>query len=162
MIPQVHDDEIQRGEQAPSPIEEKHTPTPASWRRSRNLLLDIFGIVDPLVGTVGQTHPDWPGLRLRIFGVVDPLVGGLVGAIGGFRLEWFLLVMVLSAFVGAILLRSWWALLVVPFAVVIGQVIGQLLSGGFELDIILIAVALPAFFGAALGTAIVKRKDVQG
>lgn len=42
------------------------------------------------------------------------------------------------------------------------QVIGQLLSGGFELDIILIAVALPAFFGAALGTTIVKRKDVQG
>jgi hypothetical protein len=155
MIPQVHDEEIQHEEHVPSPRQEKHTPRPVSWWQNRDLLLNIFMIVDP-------NHPNWPAIRLRIFGVVDPFAGGFVvaaiWAAGRLSSVWLLaLLLGLSAFVGAFLLRSWWALLVAPCAVIIGAV----LPGQFELDLFLLAFALPAFLGAALGSALIKHKGVS-
>ena len=155
MIPQMHDEEIQRAECVPSPPQQKHPSRRASWWQNRDLLLNIFMIEDP-------NHPNWAAIRLRIFGVVDPFAGSFVVAFlwtaGRLPSIWlFTLLLGLSAFVGAFLLRSWWALLVAPCAVIIGAV----LPGQFELDLFLLAVALPAFLGAALGSVLVKQKGVS-
>ena len=156
MIPHIHNEKILHEEHVDSAHNEKHRSRLTSWWRNRDLLLNIFLIVDP-------THPNWPNIRERIFGFLVLLQISFVGVVcwlaGMTSGVWLLALFIgLSAFVGAFLLQSWWALLVTPFAVVIGVV----LPGQSELDMFLIAVALPAFLGTVLGSVFVKQKGVQG
>jgi hypothetical protein len=116
MIPQVHGNERERGEQAP-------------WWRSKNLLQRVIGV-----------------LVLFVVGLVAPTSNTAVGA--GF-----------FAVLGAAWLDTWWACLVVPFALVAGYVLRQLPNAGFELDSIVL-LALSACVGAILGTAFFKWKEI--
>jgi hypothetical protein len=66
-------------------------------------------------------------------GVVFPLVGGfLLGwlGLGGACFE-NALIALLFAFIGALLLRSWWALLIVPVADLVGWFVGGLVVPPF-------------------------------
>jgi hypothetical protein len=102
MTPHMHDDTTQEVEQLPPPVESKSIatplverpsqPTPTTSRRWIGILLTILGILLPLAG--------WPWYRLGYEGdFIPPLP--FVGT-------------VLSLVVGAALLRSWWAVLIVP------------------------------------------------
>lgn len=116
MIPQMHDDKIQGEEhmenkQMVIPLEKRAEPPPVSPRRWRNMPMSILGIALPLI--VGSMVW-WP------WGVPDI-----------FDAEWVfftvLLATCLAALVGAILLRSWWALLIVPVAWITGEFLGAML-----------------------------------
>ena len=63
------------------------------------------------------------------------------------------------AAVGAAWLDTWWACLIVPFALVAGYVLRLLPTAGFELDSIVL-LALSACVGAILGTAFIKWKEI--
>ena len=102
MIPQVHDDERQRREQAPTPLERRHRRAPAPWWRSTNLLQRVIGV-----------------LLLFVVGLAAPISVAPIGA--GF-----------FAVLGAAWLDSWWACPVVPSALVAGYVLRQLPGAGFE------------------------------
>lgn len=135
MIPQEHTETIRPEEQAPFHVE--GTP---SWRT-------------------------W-GLWLRVLGVVVALAAGFAFAIPmdiQIPLEVFLLVPVLVGVVSAGLLRSWWALLVVPVAFSIGAMLSLIFQGqGIDLsspegvDIVMILGVLPTAIGTAIGTPIGK------
>ena len=118
MIPHMHDDKMQSEEQLPSPVEEKQTGAPLEEQQKRT-----------------SSRPQrW---RQRILGVALPLVGGFLAyrplyipEISNYRLGvYFLgaLVVWLTVFVGALLLRSWWSLLIVPLAAYIGTVLADLI-----------------------------------
>lgn len=116
---------------------------------------------------------------MRIFGVLVPVLGGF----GIFTLppesmqqiinpiEAWLLISGVLALCGAILLRSWWALLVVPLALgsglMLGAIIPSIIQGGFDLqgwaasgfeplDMVLFLGVTPAIIGAAIGAPIGK------
>jgi hypothetical protein len=128
MIPQIHDDKIQDGKQLPFPVEEKQMsspiekrsePTPTSPRRWIYVLLTILGVALPMIA---GSMVWWP------WGVPDI-----------FDAEWVFWTVVLGtgllAFVGAALLRSPWALLIVPVAWISGEFLGAvvrpLVDGGW-------------------------------
>jgi len=127
MIPQMHDDKIQGEEQLPSPVEEKKTGAHLEEQRKQ-------------IPPRPQRSRQW---LMRILGVALPLVVGFI-AIGPWSLYNFdrrtglflgYLVVCLTVFVGAILLRSWWSLLILPGAAIIGIVLGNfvvfpLIQGG--------------------------------
>jgi hypothetical protein len=145
---QEQHDEMPHGEQAPSPIEEKHMLTAVEERQRMNRLVRLLGVE--------------------------------VALISGFLLwttsSWYFLSMILGVFVAALLLRSWWALLVVPAAFAVGMALGAVLlplmqggwpalqdrmAEGFEpLDIILIfgswLVILSTACGAVIGVGFGK------
>jgi hypothetical protein len=163
MISQDHVDEMQQIEQAPSPVEKNQQPAPVkelhtsastAWARSRSLLLRIFGVLVPLLGGYG------------IFAFPPESMQQIINPIDA----WLLTSGVL-ALCGAILLRSWWALLVVPFALAIGMILAAIIpnivQGGFDLqgwaasgfeplDMVLILGLTPAVIGAAVGAPIGK------
>jgi hypothetical protein len=118
MIPQIHNDKIQGEEQLASPVEEKQTGAPLEEQQK-------------------QTPPRSQRWRQRILGVALPLVGGFL-AYGplyipdliNYRLGvYFLgtLVVWLTVLVGALLLRSWWSLLILPGAAYVGTVLADLI-----------------------------------
>jgi streptogramin lyase len=153
MEQQVQHVTMQPGEQAPSQIEEKQTLTPVEERRRMTLLVRILGVEVAL------------------------LSGFLLWA----TLDWSFLLMFLGAFAGALLLRSWWALLIVPVAFAIGMTLGAVLlplmqggwpalqdriAEGFEpLDVLLVIgpwlVLLSAAGGTAVGVALSKGRKPQ-
>lgn len=107
MISQMHDDKTQGEEQLLPPVENKpiatplvekpSQPTPATPRRWIGVLLLILGILLPFAGGF---LAGWPWYRFGYEGdFIPPLpFWGTV----------------LSLVVGAALLRSWWAVLIVP------------------------------------------------
>ncbi len=118
MIPHIHDDKIQGEEQLSSPVKEKQTGVPLEQQHK-------------------QTPPRPHRWRQRILGVALPLVGGFlwgwpltIPALFDYRLGvYFLgaLVAWLTVLVGALLLRSWWSLLILPVAAYVGTVLADLI-----------------------------------
>jgi len=118
MIPQIHDDKIQGEEQLPSPVKEKQTGVPLEQQQK-------------------QTPPRPQRWRQRILGVALPLVVGFLAygplyipALFNYRLGVFFLgtlVVWLTVLVGALLLRSWWSLLILPGAAYVGTLLAALI-----------------------------------
>ena len=171
MITQKHEEEIQQSAQPASPVEEKQTatsiekkskPIPASPQRWIQVLLPILGVALPLVA---GSMISWP------WGVGDI-----------FDAEWVLWTVVVATcllvFIGATLLRSQWALLIVPVAWIggefLGDVVRPLVEGGgpalqaethfwdVQGTIIpfgLLPVIPCTLFGTALGTWLKERQQ---
>ena len=136
MIPQEQKDKVQHGEQAQSPIEGQQTPARTSSRQWVNVLLYVLGIVVPLVGGFAICFLSPSGISPYLGFWVTPILMAILG------------------FVGARLLGSWWAMLVVPFALAIGQILGTILLYGAELEPVLLNWSTNVFFGtvpAAIG-----------
>jgi hypothetical protein len=146
-------------EETPPPLAQKHTSTPASSWRGWSLWLRVLGIVVPLVA----------GFALFAFPIDERLFPFMHGI--GVYLLMTLLVGVLSAG----LLRSWWAILIVPVAFSVGFFLANVYqSGGFDfllqsspegtsegLGILvglgIVPVALGATIGAPIGKKIEQR-----
>jgi hypothetical protein len=157
---QMYDDKRQGEEQAPSPGKEKQA-APLHVERA---------------GSTSASPRRWIRVLLPILAVALPMVGGLIwGGIGDiFDEMWIYLTIILGcgllAFVGAFLLRSWWALLVEPVAWAIGWILGALLipliQGGWpalqdsftfiwreNIFVMMLEIAsLPLLLGTFLGT----------
>lgn len=121
----------------------------------------------PVVGkliTISEKRWRWINLLVFILGVELPLIGGF----WVWNNPWAPLLF-LSVLFGALFLRSWWALLVVPALFAFGIALGivllpflqggwsalqALLANGFEgLDILLYMGPLPVILLTALGSA---------
>jgi len=112
MISQLHEDKTQGEEQLPSPVENKQMATPLEKR------------FEP----TSSSPQRWIGILLFILSIVLPFAGGfLIGWPWQYRdaveMNEFFIIMIfggeiLAVFVAAraSLLRSWWALLIVPVA----------------------------------------------
>jgi hypothetical protein len=121
MIPQLHDNKTQGEEQIPSPVENKQMPTPLGKRS------------EPAPASPQR----WIGVLLFILSIVLPFAGGfLIGWPWQYRdaveMNEFIIIMIfggvaLAVFVGAraSLLRSWWALLIVPVAWSAGWILAR-------------------------------------
>jgi len=117
MILHMHDDKTQGGEQLPSPVSEKQTGAPLEEQQ-------------PEIPTRPQRSRQW---LLRIFGIVLPFAGGfLIGWPNMYEPETNVLysimicgVVALSVVVGAALLRSWWAIEIVPVACIAGGILAR-------------------------------------
>jgi hypothetical protein len=111
---------------------------------------------------------DWRGwsLLLRLLGVAVAFMGGIcLVSIGGI---WVLpLWAALFGSIAAVLLRSWWALLMVPVMPIAGYFAAIMLFGGFDLQywvthgfqdayFLVFFPVIPSLLGAAVGTAIGK------
>jgi hypothetical protein len=147
MIPQEQKNKVQQGEQVHSPVEGQHIPSHTLPRRRVNVLLHVLGIVVPLVG----------GFAICFL----PLLGI------GFYLDLVVttIFMVILGLVGARLLESWWAVLVVSIAIAIGQILGTTLSYGSGLELTLLNWPIYVIFGivpAAIGAVIgiLTRKSI--
>ena len=170
MIPQIHDDKIQGEKQLLSPVEEKQTGAPLEKQQK-------------------QTPPRPQRWRQRILGVALPLVGGFIAYgpwlyipdLFNYRLGVIFLgalVVWLTVFVGALLLRSWWSLLILPVAAYVGIVLGNSVVfplilggvpimqesigtwiGGFPYSIVAVAmiVFVPLIVVASIGTILNNR-----
>jgi MFS family permease len=161
MIPQMQDDKRQGEEQVSSPVQEKQTAAPHEER----------------AGSTPASPRRWIRVLLPILAVALPLGGGLIwgGIMDIFDEMWLFLTIVLGcgllAFVGAALLRSWWALVVEPVAWAVGWILGALLipliQGGWpalqdtitliwenkQILVIMLQIAsLPLLIGTFLGT----------
>lgn len=145
MIPQEHTEAIWPEVQAPFHVEE--TP---SWR-ARSRLFRILGVVVALVGGIVSFLP-FPNLPIDV-----PI---------------YVLLMtppILFGIVSSGLLRSWWAMLIVPVAFGLGFVVLTVATGGFDLQKMIesgfqgLDLDIPIFgvvsvaIGAAIGTPIGKR-----
>jgi hypothetical protein len=124
MILHMHDDKTQGEEWLSPPAENKHMgaplekrpePTPASPRRWKGVLLSILGIGLPFV--VGFLN-GWPWQYMSESAVQTNSFLNAVLLVG----------IALSAFVGAALLRSWWAILIVPVSCIAGWILAGILS----------------------------------
>ncbi len=132
-------------EEAAPPPDQKHTATSASSWRGWSFWLRVLGVVVPLVGGFALAFP------------IDIPLG------------MYLLVPVLVGVVSAGLLRSWWAMLIVPVAFSVGFFLSNIFQlGGFDLqnwaasgfegvDILVILGAVPVAIGVAIGTPIGKK-----
>jgi hypothetical protein len=160
MKPQLYDDKRQGEEQAMTPVQEKQTAAPHEER----------------AGSTSAPPRLWIRVLLPILVVALPMGGGLIwGGIGDiFDDLWLNLTIILGcgllAFVGAALLRSWWALLVEPVAWAVGWILGALLipliQGGWpalqdtitliwgnNIFVMMLQIAsLPLLLGTFLGT----------
>ena len=105
MIPQEHTEAIWPEEQAPFHVEE--TP---SWR-TRSRLFWALGVIVPLVA----------GLPIAFLQTPDETSWNV-----------FLLLVILVGIVSAALLRSWWAMLIVPVAFSVGLSLSQSFAYGFD------------------------------
>lgn len=133
MIPQEQKETLRPDEQASIPVEE-----PPFWR-TWSFWLRVLAVVVALGAGFAQFFPN--PLPLGVFFLVPVLVG----------------------MVSAGLLRSWWAVLVVPVAFSIGAMLSLLLQGqGIDLsspegvDIVMVFGIVPIVIGAAIGTPIGK------
>lgn len=81
--------------------------------------------------TISEKRRRWLNLLVSILGVELPLIGGF----WVWNNQWAPLLF-LSVFFGALFLRSWWALLVVPalfaFGIVLGIALLPFLQGGWS------------------------------
>jgi hypothetical protein len=145
MIPQVHNDRIWYEEQTPPPVDQKQKSTSASSWRGWSRLLRVLGVVVPFVGGFTLSFPN--PLPLSVY-LLEPILLGIVAA-------------------G--LLRSWWAMLVVPVALSVGFFLGNIFQmGGFDLhgwaasgfegvDILVILGVVPVAIGVAIGIPFGKK-----
>jgi hypothetical protein len=124
MILQMHDDKTQGEEQLSPPAENKHMgtplekrpePTPASSRRWNGILLSTLGIV---LAFVGGFLIVWPWQYMSESAVQTNSILNAVLLVG----------FAISVFVGAVLLRSWLALLIVLVACIAGWILAMVLS----------------------------------
>jgi hypothetical protein len=134
-------------EKAALPLDQKQTTTPASLWRGWSLWLRVLGVVVPLVGGFALAFP-----------INIPVIEGL-----------YLLMPLLVGVVSAGLLRSWWAMLIVPVAFSVGFFLSNIFQmGGFDLqnwaasgfEGILMLVFLgvvPVAIGVAIGNPIGKK-----
>ena len=130
MIPQLYDDKTQGEEQMLPPVENKQMATPLEKRSKPTL----------------ASPRRWIGVLLSILCIVFPFAGGfLIGWPWQYRdaveMNEFFIIMIfggeaLAVFIGAraSLLRSWWALLIVPVAwsagwIMAGQILLPLVYG---------------------------------
>lgn len=140
-------------EETPPPLDHKQPSTPASSWRGWSLWLRVLGVVVPFVASFARFFP----IDERLF----PLMHG-IGV--------YLLVPLLVGVVSGGLLRSKWAVLVVPAALSIGAIMGQIfLEGGIVLPnmadpgfvegvaFLLFFGVVPIAIGAAIGTPIGKK-----
>ncbi len=155
MIPQMHDEKKQGEERLPSPVEDKQiaTPlekrsknTPASPRRWIGILLSIVGIVLPFAAVFMTTTL----VKDRAISNVDEST-----------LTLMILGMFLTMCIGAALLRSWWAILIVPVACAVAGILGLALYWPLSdehfwdaTSTLLLMASVPATFCAALGAGV--------
>ncbi len=125
-----------------------------------------------------QNNMHWPGevawrgwsLWLRVLGVAVAFVGGFAFSFPNpLPLALVIVEPIVLAIVSAGLLRSWWAMLIVPVAFSMGFFLGNIFQmGGFDLqswvasgfegvDILVILGVVPIAIGAAIGTPIGKK-----
>ncbi len=151
MGPQVHNDSIGREEETPPLADQKQQSPPAPSWRGWSWLFRILGVVVPLVGGFVLSFP-------------NPLPWSL-------PLDMYLLEPVGVGIVAAGLLRSWWAILVVPIALSMGFFLGNIFQvGGFDLqgwiasgfegmDILVFLGVVPAAIGVAIGIPLGRRVE---
>ena len=135
-------------QETPPPLEQKHTDTSASAWRGWNLWLRVLGVVVPLAAGFALFFPIAIPLNVYLFMLV-PLVVGVASA-------------------G--MLRSWWAMLIVPVAFSVGFYLSSIFQGGGivlpnmadpgfvegMLILVILGVA-PIAIGVAIGTPIGKK-----
>src|SRR5579884_4315286 len=116
-----------------------------------------------------ETWRDW-SLWLRVLGVTVALVGGFAFSFPNpLPLALVIVEPIVLAIVSAGLIRSWWAMLMVPVAFSVGFFLGNIFQmGGFDLeswvasgfegvDILVIIGVVPIVIGVAIGTPIGKK-----
>ena len=125
------------------------------------------------VPAVGEKKRTWLKLLMRVGGIVVTLVGGfaiLFLTLSNLDFQWIMLVALLLGVVGALLFRSWWAILVILLAFSFGEFLAWQLayvalppySIFFTDDVVfgdfLLAIGgvFLAAIGILIGTAIVK------
>jgi hypothetical protein len=129
--------------------------------------------VEEKVPEVGEKKRTWLKLLMRVGGIVVTLVGGfaiLFLTLSNPDFQWIMLVALLLGVVGALLFRSWWAILVILLAFSFGEFLAWQLayvvlppySIFFTDDVVfgdfLLAIGgvFLAAIGILIGTAIVK------
>jgi len=129
-------------EETPPPLKQKQTSTPASSWRSWSFWLRVLGVVVPLVG----------GFALMFLQSPDEASWNV-----------FLLLVVLVGVVSAALLRSWWAILIVPVALDLGHALSESFQYGFDtfvpslvFGVVLLLIVLVEI-GVLIGIPIGKR-----
>jgi uncharacterized membrane protein YeaQ/YmgE (transglycosylase-associated protein family) len=137
--------------------------------------IDEQKLEDQHAPTVVENKRAWLKHLMRVvLGVVVPLIGGFtcmyltINVAGGFLLGW--IVGFFVGIVGAVLLRSRWAILVVPIACILGEwlVVPQLFGVDFFKDLnfgsFLYAFAGPilALLGSFISIRIVKKAQEPG
>ena len=134
-------------EETAPPLDQKQTSTPASSWRGWSLWLRVLGVVVPLVGGFALAFP-----------INIPVIQGV-----------YLLMPLLVGVVSAGLLRSWWAMLIVPVEFSVGVFLSNIFqmggidlqnwaASGFEgVDILVILGVVPIAIGIAIGTPIGKK-----
>ncbi len=132
-------------EETVPPLDQKQPSRPASSWRGWNFWLRVLGVVVPLVGGFAFSFPN--PLPLAVV-VLEPILMG---------------------FVAAALLRSWWAMLIVPVGLSAGFFLGNIFqmggldlqswaASGFEgVDIVVILGVVPVAIGVAIGTPLGKK-----
>jgi hypothetical protein len=147
MISQKQNDMHWPEEETPPPIDQKHISAPSSSWRGWSLWLRVLGVAVPLVGGFALAFPIDIPLNMYLLMLVPLLVG--VASAG--------------------LLRSWWAMLIVPIAFSVGFFMSNTfqMSGfdlqnwaasGFEgVDILVFLGVMPVAIGVAIGTPIAKK-----
>jgi hypothetical protein len=139
--------------------------------------------------SVGEKKRTWLEPLLRVIAIVVSVIGGFAAMYlmvlsyrpwlelgienSSYDQLWYLrylalLLVGLVALGGAVLFRSWWAILFVPLAIGLGVVLALYLSNqivpelvsyddvSFDIAINLILTALSALIGACIGTSIIK------
>jgi hypothetical protein len=129
-------------EETPPPLDQKHTATVASSWRGWSLWLRVLGVVVALVGP----------FALALLQTPDEASWYL-----------FLLLVVLVGFVSAAILRSWWAILIIPVAFGLGFSLSESFTYGFDqfvpnlLSYITLFFMLLVEIGVLIGTPIGKK-----
>jgi hypothetical protein len=110
---------------------------------------------------------------LNLLGVAVPFIASLIGAFIDLSILFVAWVAFLLGVLSAALLRSWWALLVVPVAVTLGTLpkimviahgLPNMASPGFIAGVILflLVVLVPVTIGAAIGVPLGHELERQG
>jgi hypothetical protein len=146
MIPQVHNDIIWHEEETAPPLDQKQESTSASSWRGWSLWLRVLGVVVAFVGGIASFLPIPIDVPIYVVLMAPPILFGMVSA-------------------G--LLRSRWAILIVPVAFSLGFFVLTVATGGFDLqkmiesgfeglDFLILGV-VAVLIGVAIGTPIGKR-----
>jgi hypothetical protein len=129
-------------EEGTPPLDQEHTATSASSWRGRSLWLRVLGVVVALVAP----------FALALLKTPDEASWNV-----------FLLLVVLVGFVSAGLLRSWWAILIVPVAFSVGFSLSESFTYGFDKFVPGLLSYITLFFmvlveiGVLIGTPIGKK-----
>ncbi len=136
MISQQQNNIRESEEETSPPHEQKQPPAPTSSWRGWSLWLRVLGVIVALVGGLATVF------------IMNTLIN--------VPLEEVLLPPILVGFVSASLLRSWWALLIIPVAFSVGTFLGFALGFVEDADFIVILGILPVELGVGIGTPIGK------